>query len=313
MSMAYPLLAARLFGTPLLADGRKARVVAEALASRLAGGAEIRIADAGPAPDPRFRQAPPAVRLGPIDEAWLRESEPQPVLIEEASGIAYIGVKGTLVHKSGCLHSYSGELGYDGVGAQLDAAVEDPRVRGIMVDYHCAGGEAAGCFQLADRMAAARAVKPIVAVVDEMAFSAAYALASAASEVWLASDTAEVGSIGAVALHTDYSRALDQAGITVTVIRSGAHKADGNPFEKLPEAVKDRFTAELDYLRQRFVARVARYRDMPEDRLNDTEARTFMGPAAIEVGLADGIASPEEVFDRFAAALRRNPAAVSAA
>jgi len=69
----------------------------------------------------------------------------------------------------------------------------DPRVRGIVLDIDSPGGEAAGLFDLADRIAAARAIKPIWAVANDAAFSAAYALAASASCVTL-TRTAGVGS-----------------------------------------------------------------------------------------------------------------------
>lgn len=309
--MTHPFLASRLFGTPILAEPRKAEVVARVLAPRLGLGQQVEIrSDAPPADQSFWASPPPASRfgaptLGPLQESAMREScGGNGYLLDPLNGIAVIEVKGTLVHKSGHIRASSGELGYDGLAAQLTGALEDSRVRGILLDCHSAGGEVAGCFQFADRVREAGEAKPVIALADEMAYSAAYAIAAAADEVWLASETSGVGSIGAILLHVDFTGALDDAGIKVTVLRSGDRKAEFNPFEALSDDVRAREQRELDQVRDLFVRRVADWRDLPEDTVYGTEAGTYTGRDALGIGLADGIGAPEDVYDAFAQRLR---------
>jgi ClpP class serine protease len=194
---------------------------------------------------------------------------------------------------------------YEGIAAQLQAALADPAIRGIALDIDSFGGEVAGAFDLADRIRAVRQVKPIHAFVADHALSAAYALASQADRIILPR-TGAVGSIGVVAMHSDMSGALDQKGIAVTLIHAGARKVDANPYQPLPEAVRDRIAGELEDLRQLFAETVAEGRGRRLDTLRalGTEAAVFRGEAAVFAGLADEVADPVTAFRAFAAAPR---------
>jgi ClpP class serine protease len=102
------------------------------------------------------------------------------------------------------------------------------------------------------------------------------------------------------------SGALDQKGIAVTLIHAGAHKVDANPYQPLPEAVRDRMQGELEDLRQLFAETVAAGRGDRPDTIAGagTEAAVFRGEAAIFAGLADEVADPVTAFRAFAAAPR---------
>ena len=144
-------------------------------------------------------------------------------------GITVIEIAGTLVHRGAWIGQSSGLTSYEGIAAQLQAAIADPAIRGIALDIDSFGGEVAGAFDLADRIRAARAQKPVQAFVADHALSAAYVLASQADRITLPR-TGAVGSIGVVAMHSDMSGALDQKGIAVTLIHAGARKVDANPY-----------------------------------------------------------------------------------
>jgi signal peptide peptidase SppA len=158
-------------------------------------------------------------------------------------------------------------------------ALADGDVRGIALDIDSPGGEATGAFDLWKRVADARGVKPIWAIVHGTAASAAYGLASAADRV-VAPEVSDVGSIGVVSLHTDLSGALAQGGVKVTILHAGARKVDGNPFQALPPEVAQRFQTQLDHLHGRFVQIVAANRGTTQKAVRDTEAETFLGHEA---------------------------------
>ncbi|TCM72022.1 peptidase S49-like protein [Rhodovulum steppense] len=111
-------------------------------------------------------------------------------------------------------------------------------------------------FDLVDRIRAIRGSKPVWAFVAEHAFSAGYALASQADRILLPR-TGALGGIGVVVLHADLSGQLDQDGVRVTLIHSGRHKVDGNPYQPLPEGVRDDIQREIDVLRFLFAETVA--------------------------------------------------------
>jgi capsid assembly protease len=225
---------------------------------------------------------------------------------EIEDGIAIIQVSGTLMHKSGYIGSQSGAMGYDWLEAQLEAAIDDPAVLGIMLDIDSGGGEVAGVEDIAAKLS--NSTKPVWAHANEMAASAAYWLASAADHLVL-SNTATVGSIGVLMAHTDYSEALSAEGIKVTLIHAGAHKVDGNPYEALPDGVKADLQAEIDELRTLFASTVAANRSAAANRaittaqVLDTEARMYRGQQAVDIGLADEVLSFDDAVAKFSATL----------
>ena len=185
--------------------------------------------------------------------------------------------------------------GYDGIRQNLFAALADDEVKAIVFDIDSPGGEAAGCFDLVDTIFEARGAKPITAIVDEMAFSAAYAIASACDEI-MVPRTGGTGSIGVIVMHMDMSDALDAAGLKVTIITHGDLKADGNPYQRLARETKARIQADIDTMGELFVETVARNRNMAAFKVRDMQAATFLGSAGAERGLADAVMAPDAAF-----------------
>jgi signal peptide peptidase SppA len=302
--MHHAQIAQRAFNTPLMVDPAKALAFLSGLGPRITGqditlqGLEVDSADQSAAAQPA------RTSLFGNDLAQRNQRNgTQPFVVID--GIAVIEIAGTLVHRGAWIGQSSGLTSYEGIAAQLQAALADPAIRGIALDIDSFGGEVAGAFDLADRIRAARAQKPVQAFVAEHALSAGYVLASQADRIILPR-TGAVGSIGVVALHTDMSGAFDQKGIAVTLIHAGAHKIDANPYQPLPEAVHDQMQRQLEVVRFLFAETVAAGRG---DRLTQaaalaTEAAVFRGVDAIAAGLADDLADPVTAFHAFAAAPR---------
>ncbi|OYV47887.1 MAG: peptidase S49, partial [Burkholderiales bacterium 21-58-4] len=109
-------------------------------------------------------------------------------------------------------------------------ALADEAVAQILIDIDSPGGSVYGVAELAAEVLAARARKPVVAVANSLAASAAYWIGSAASEFYC-TPGGEVGSIGVWQAHEDISDALLYEGIDVTLISAGKYKVEGNPYE----------------------------------------------------------------------------------
>jgi len=302
--MHHTQIAQRVFNTALMVDPAKALAILTGLGPRITGR-EIQIEGLDVAAEDHHTATQPARASLFGDDLTNRQARngSQPFAVVE--GIAVIEIAGTLVHRGAWIGQSSGLTSYEGIAAQLQAALADPAIRGIALDIDSFGGEVAGAFDLADRIRAARQVKPVHAFVADHALSAAYALASQADRIILPR-TGAVGSIGVVAMHSDMSGALDQKGIAVTLIHAGARKVDANPYQPLPEAVRDRIAGELEDLRQLFAQTVAEGRGRRLDTLQalGTEAAVFRGEAAVFAGLADEVADPVTAFRAFAAAPR---------
>lgn len=223
--------------------------------------------------------------------------EPKPKGYRMFGSTAIVNVLGELVNRGAWLNARSGLASYEGLSRQLRAAASDRRAKRILLDVNSPGGEAAGMTDIAALVRAIAAEKPVVAVANSMMCSAAYGLCSGASRI-VTTDLGVVGSIGVVMMHADYSGALGKAGIAVTLIHEGEHKVDGNPFEALPEAVRDDFQAECAKYYAAFVECVHAGRpSLSAAAIRATEARTYLGREAVELGLADDVGTFDEVLD----------------
>lgn len=201
---------------------------------------------------------------------------------------AILSIIGPLFSRGAAFSEFFGAATYETLAAKLDAVAYDPKITSIVLDIDSPGGEAIGCFELAAQIRSISARKPVVAFVNGMACSAAYALASAARSI-VAAPSAIVGSIGVVAMHLDFSRALDAAGVTPTLIFAGANKVDGSPYQPLADGARGAIQAEVDGLNDMFLDTVAAGRGarLTRKAAKATEARTYIGADAKAAGLID--------------------------
>ena len=272
-----PYLASRLYGTPLLIARPKLEVILGVVARKLAG-------DTLATPPPANVDAGMTGGLQIVD------------------GITILPILGTLVRRSSYIGAASGLTSYHDIEAMAEAAFADPMVKAVLLEIDSSGGEAGGVFDLAQRLRtlAQTSGKPLWAIADEAALSAAYAIACAADRLWL-TRTAEVGSIGVVAVHVDESVADAKAGMSYTFLHAGAHKVDGHPHAPLPAPVAADIQADIEQLHEQFISLVAGFRRQTPEAMRNTEARVYRGEAAIQAGLADQIGTRSEAL----AALQR--------
>lgn len=275
-----PHIASMAFNEPLLLEPAYARVFFCALAGQLG---ITRLTDTVSGVTLGAEQMAEPLALFGDDE----DMEPKPARsYQVTNGIAVLPVSGTLVSKTRALQPYSGMTGYNGIIARLQQAISDPGVDGILLDMDTPGGMVAGAFDCADIIARMRDIKPIWALANDMNCSAGQLIASAASRR-LVTQTARTGSIGVMMAHSNYGAALKTSGVEVTLIYSGDHKVDGNPYEKLPKEVRADFQARIDATRQMFAEKVAGYTGMSVQTVLDTEAAVFSGQESVDNGLAE--------------------------
>lgn len=267
-----PYLASRLYGTPLLIARPKLEVILGVVARKLAGDTLA---------------TPPPANLDTGMTGGLQIVE----------GIAVLPVLGTLVRRSSYIGAASGLTSYHDIEAMAEAAFADPMVKAVLLEIDSSGGEAGGVFDLAQRLRtlAQTSGKPLWAIADEAALSAAYAIACTADRLWL-TRTAEVGSIGVVAVHVDESVADAKAGLNYTFLHAGAHKVDGHPHAPLPAPVAADIQTDIEHLHEQFISLVAGFRRLTPEAVRTTEARVYRGEAAIQAGLADQIGTRAEAI-----------------
>lgn len=288
--MKFAHMAQRLFNVPLAIRREKAEVIMAALMDRL-GVSQIARLEGG-------HLKPMAMEDWDDDyDSFSREGrvpDPGYDMIED-TGVALISVQGTLVQKLGSLRPWSGMTGYDGLRQAILRAHADPKVKAIVFDVDSPGGEVAGCFDLVDTIYAHRGNKPMWSILTESAYSAGYAIASAADRV-IVPRTGGVGSIGVIVMHVDWSKALTNAGMAVTFITYGERKADFHPEIPLSKEAYQAAQADINTMGELFVSTVARNRGLSADVVRKTEAACYMGDAGVSIGLADAVMAPDEAL-----------------
>lgn len=203
---------------------------------------------------------------------------------------AVIPVFGALVNRFNATFGFI--TGYNYIKNAIATALADESVDNIILDINSGGGEVAGCFETVDYIKAARSQKEIHAIVDSNCYSAAYAIASACTSI-KATPSSGIGSVGVVAMHASYEKMLENEGISVTFIKAGDHKVDGNPYEELSDSVKADMQKRIDATYQEFVSLVSVNRSLAVEDVVKTQAACYTAQEAKSIGLIDDVISVE--------------------
>lgn len=217
---------------------------------------------------------------------------------EIVNGVAVLPVLGVIAQRMNLFAEISGGTSNQVLAKDFADALGNPEVHSILLVIDSPGGEVNGTQEFTNQVFAARGVKPLVALCEGMMASAAYWIGSAADEVFISSDTVQVGSIGVVASHTDLSRAEQMRGVKVTEISAGKYKRIVSQHEPLSAEGRDLLQSEVDYIYSVFVNDIARNRARTVDKVlaEMAEGRTFLGRQAITAGLADDLATTGDII-----------------
>lgn len=289
----FARISSRLFNAPLALRPEKAEMLCAALVDRL-GIAKLDRIDAPSLGAAQLRQ---------MAGDWY-ESPPKTArdMYSLERGVARICIDGTLVHRLGGVEPSSGMVGYDCLDRIITDAQENKEVGAVLLDIDSPGGEVSGCFEFARKlrkMGASAGGKPIVAFSNEMACSAAYAIASSCDAI-MTTDMGMAGSIGVWTMLVDMTKGLSKNGIEVTMIRAGDRKARGGPYEHADKATFEKLQAWVDHTWDIFAGLVADNRPISKQAVMALEGDWFTGSDALDLGLVDAVDSPEAIFDAVA-------------
>jgi signal peptide peptidase SppA len=226
--------------------------------------------------------------------------------------VAVIPITGVISHRMSLVSEISGSGGgsIQSLTAQFRQALGDGDCRAIVFDVDSPGGSVDCVPELSSEIYQARGQKPIIAVCNAMACSAAYWLASAASEV-VCTPSGQCGSIGVFMIHVDESKAFDKAGVKVTLIKAGKYKAEGPPFEPLSSEAHSAFQGQVDTIYGMFTGSVARNRGTSQAAVRDGmgQGRSLLANAAVKAGLADRVGTLDSVLQELGVGGARRPGA----
>ena len=230
-----------------------------------------------------------------------RDARRQSSVSNSGGGIAVLPLYGIVTQRGNMVDDVSGPgtASTQQFSNILRAALQDETVSQILIDIDSPGGSVYGVAELADEIVSARAQKPVVAIANSLAASAAYWIGCSASQFYV-TPGGEVGSIGVWQAHQDYSKAMDEAGVKTTLISAGKFKVEGNPYAPLDEEAQGFMQSRVDDYYAAFTKAVAKGRGVPISQVRDGmgQGRVLGADAALASSMVDGIATFEDVVKK---------------
>lgn len=239
------------------------------------------------------------------DRLWLREhisaatvsrkqNEEEPVpAYSVADGIATLTVSGFITKKGSSLSEYPGNTAMRRMARK---ARSDDRVQAVLLRVESGGGSVMGVDDLARELRALANEKPLATYIEDIGGSAAYWLGAQAGRMF-ANPAAHVGSMGVYAVVYDESKAAQEAGVTVHVIRAGTFKGMGERGTQITEEQLAEMQRGVDAINELFVRAVAEGRGIgiaAARKLND--GRVHIGQAAVDEGFIDQVGSEADAL-----------------
>jgi capsid assembly protease len=213
--------------------------------------------------------------------------------------VAILSLRGLITPRGSLLSLLfgGGGGGLEGFRAMFREALGSDEIGAILLDIDSPGGLIDLVPETAAEIREARGTKPIVAIANTMAASAAYWIATQADEV-VVTQSGDVGSVGVFATHEDWSKFDEQLGVKTTLISAGKYKTEGNPFEPLSDTARATIQKMVDEAYDMFVADVAAGRAVNEQAVREGygEGRVVTAANAVSLGMADRVATIEETI-----------------
>ncbi len=222
--------------------------------------------------------------------------------VMERDGVAIIPVTGPLFRYANLFTAISGASSYELIARDFTAALENPQIKGIILDIDSPGGEVNGVSELSNMVYAARGKKPVVAYASGDAASGAYWIASAADEI-VVSETSALGSIGVVGVYRGKSTGANS---DVEIVSSQSpHKR----LDPQTDEGRARLQARIDSMADVFIGAIARNRDVAGEivQTHYGGGDVMIGARAVEAGLADRVGSLEQLIQELSTSAKSPP------
>ena len=239
----------------------------------------------------------------------IRDTRKQMAAANSGLNIAVLPLYGVVTQRANMVDDISGPgcTSTQQFSAALRQLLADSSVGQILIDIDSPGGSVYGVSELAHEIIQARAQKPVIAIANSLAASAAYWIGCSASEFYV-TPGGEVGSIGVWQAHFDYSKALEEDGVKPTLISAGKYKVEGNPYVPLDEQAQAFMQSRVDDYYNAFIEAVSvgRGASIQDVQTSMGEGRILGAQAALAQNMVDGIATFDEVIAKMQANVRGN-------
>lgn len=212
-----------------------------------------------------------------------------------SGAIAVVPVYGAITQRASMMSICDGGTSTQAISQALRQANADETVGAIVLDIDSPGGSVYGVAELCAEIRAS--AKPVTAVANSLAASAAYWLGCAAGDFYV-TPGGEVGSIGVWMAHEDWSKALEESGVVTTLVSAGKFKVEGNPYAPLDAEARDFMQSRVNDYYGAFTRDVAKGRKCSVDQVRSSmgQGRVLGADQAKADGMVDGVMSFDQVL-----------------
>jgi signal peptide peptidase SppA len=210
--------------------------------------------------------------------------------------VGVLNINGPIFPKANMMTQMSGATSIEKLQSDFRQMLIDDTIKSIVLNIDSPGGMSDLIMEMGDEIFSARGQKPIVAVANTTAASAAYWLGSQAEKFYV-TPSGQVGSVGVYTVHQDKSAQQEKEGISTTMISAGKYKVEGSPFGPLSDDAKEHMQERVNETYNEFVSAVARGRGTSEEVVKEAygDGRTYRAKTALAMNMVDGIQTLDSV------------------
>ncbi len=225
-----------------------------------------------------------------VSAARYRHIEPSEAGLEEGKHIiALVYSVGLIVSGKGSDDPFGGDSnqGSEPLIRALRKAAADDEVKAIILRVDSPGGAGLGCDYVRREVALARAKKPVIVSMSDVAASGGYWVSMDATAI-VAQPTTSTGSIGIYTVVPNLGGLYEKLGLNNETFKVGEHADMLIAARKFSDAEAKQWDTDLFASYNRFVSLAADGRKMGKDKMQElAQGRTWLGSEAKENGLID--------------------------
>ena len=202
----------------------------------------------------------------------------------------------------------------DAFAEVLAKAAKDDDVKGLIVRINSPGGSVSTSDVMYSELVRYRIKtgNPVYASIVGLGTSGGYYIANGADEIY-AQPTSLTGSIGVIAVSLDFEGLMEKLGVRDKTYKSGENKTVFTPFRPDTPKESEIIKGIIAELHGRFVDVVAEGRRgtlTKEKVIELADGRPYTAQQALDAGLIDGIAYPNDVVTLMRSAIKEPKARV---
>ena len=189
-------------------------------------------------------------------------------------------------------------IGSERISRAIRDARTDEKVKAIVLRVNSPGGSALASETILREMILAKAEKPIVVSMGDVAASGGYYIACHADTI-VANPTTITGSIGVFGLLMNTQKLMkNKLGITIDTVRTNKYADMGSMFRSLTTKERNIIQKSVEDIYDTFVTHVSEGRSMSKEAVDAIgQGRVWTGTDARDLGLVDVLGGFEDAID----------------